>query len=175
MNKKKIDKTKKKQYNMLDFILLGILISLVIVVLGLGIFALIKNSQQKKVTKVDMSVPIIEEKTNTLFLDLGKGKKGDTKKYLFKIKNHFKDKVNSDEYTYKISFTSDTDIGLSLYEEGKKENLLDKKTISTKEYSLKKNTKDEQIYEVKIQLKEDTEANTMVYLQIEGKKKNGNS
>ena len=175
MSKKKIDKKKKKDYNMLDFVLLGILIALLFLVIGLGIFAIIKNSQKKQVTKVDMSVPIIEEKNNTLYLDLGKGKKGDIKTYLFKIKNHYKDNINTEEYTYKISFTSDTDIGLSLYEQGSKKNLLNKKTIETEEYSLKKNIKDEHIYEVKIKLKEDTKANTMVYLKIEGKKKNGNS
>ena len=175
MSRKKIDKTKKKEYNMLDFVLLGILISLGIVVIGLGIFAVVKHKQQSNNTKVDMSVPVIEETTNTLFLDLGKGKKGDIKTYLFKIKNHYKDKINTDEYIYKISFTSDPDIGLALYEEGKNKNLLDSDTISTKDFVLKKDIKDEKIFEAKIELKEDTDINSMVYLKIEGKKKNGNN
>ena len=175
MAKKKIDKTKKKEYNMLDFVLLGILLSLVIVVLGLGIYAIVKHKQQTNIAKVDMSVPVIEETTNTLYLDLGKGKTGDTKTYLFKIKNHYKDKINTEEYIYKISFTSDPDIGLALYEKGKDKNLLDPNTISTKEFSLKKNVIDEKIFEAKIELKEDTEENSMVYLKIEGKKKNGNN
>lgn len=175
MSRKNIDKSRKKEYNMLDFVLLGIFISLIFIVIGLGIFAIVKNNQRKSITKVDMSVPVIEEKTNTLYLDLGKGKKGDIKTYLLKVKNHYKNEINKEEYTYKISFTSDTDIGLSLYEEGKDDNLLDKKTISTKDFLLKKNVKDEKIYKVKIQLKEDTKVNTMVYLNIEGKKKNGNS
>ena len=175
MGKKKIDKTKKKEYNMLDFVLLGILLSLVIIVIGLGTFAVVKHKQQTSKAKVDMSVPVIEETTNTLLLDLGKGKKGDIKTYLFKIKNHYKDKINKEEYLYKISFTSEPDIGLALYEEGKNINLLDPNTISTKEFSLKKDVIDEKTFKAKIELKEDTDINSMVYLKIEGKKKNGNN
>ena len=175
MKKNKIDKKKKKEYNMLDFVLLGVLISLFLVVIGLGIFAIIKHHQKQEITKVDMAVPVIEEKTNTLLLDLGKGKKGDKRTYIFKVKNHYKEKVNKEEYIYKIRFTSDADIILSLYEDGKKTNLLDPKTISTQEFTLKKNIIDEHIYVAKIELMEDTEQESMVYLNIEGKKRNGNS
>jgi len=175
MSRKKIDKKGKKEYNMLDFILLGMLISLLIVVLALGIYAVTMHNKNNKNSKVDMAMPIIEETTNTLYLDLGNSKKGDTKTYLLKIKNHFKDKINKEEYTYKISFTSDVDIKISLHEKGNNKGLLNKKTISTEELPLKKNKVDEHIYEIKIELKEDVDTNSRVYLKIEGKKKNGNN
>lgn len=175
MSRKKIDKKGKKEYNMLDFILLGILISLVIVVIGLGIYAAVTHNKNTKTSKVDMAMPIIEETSNTLYLDLGNSKKGDKKTYLLKIKNHFKDKINKEEYTYKMSFSSDIDIRISLHEKGNDKGLLDKKTISTKELPLKKDKIDEHIYEIKIELKEDSDANSRVYIKIEGKKKNGNN
>jgi len=175
MNRKKIDKKKKKAYNMLDFVLLGILFSLIIVVVLLGVVAIFKANEKNEKTKVDMAVPVIEETTNSLFLDIGSGKTGDKRTYLLKVKNHYKDNINKEEYTYKISFTSDPDIKLALYEEGKNKNLLDPNTISTKEFTLKKDVRDEKIFEVKIELKEDTEGESLVYLDIEGKKKNGNS
>ena len=175
MSRKKIDKKGKKEYNMLDFILLGMLISLVIVVLGLGIYAVTVHNKNTKNSKVDMAMPIIEETANTLYLDLGNSKKGDKKTYLLKIKNHFKDKINKEEYTYKISFTSDVDIKLSLHEKGSDKSLLDKKTVSTEALPLMKDKVDEHIYEIKIELNEDVDANSRVYLKIEGKKKNGNN
>ncbi len=158
----------KKQPDILGYILLGIFILLLAFVIFL-LFRLKDVKWEYNHSKVDFIMPIIEEKLNTIEVNIGGKKKNETVNYTFNITNYRDKKVNKEDYKYKFYVNSTAEADYKLSKKGDKKNILDENNIS--EFLTIKGKKKEIItYKLNIKLKADQPEKNVIYLYVEGKK-----
>ncbi len=157
-----------KEFGVTGFILLGIFILLLIFVVYL-LFRLKEAKWEYKYSKVDFTMPVIEEKLNTINVIVGGKKKDEVVDYLFNITNYRENKVNKKPMKYRFFVRSNTKANYKLTLKDDDKNLLDEKNMS--DYLTIKGKKKEIItYKLSITLKENQKKESVVDLYIEGKK-----
>lgn len=115
---------------------LFIVLLVVVIILGVKAFNLKKEQNTKK--DVDLTVPILETKTNNTFsVDLSKMKNQEIKEYKFMITNYKDKQIANKDINYKIELTSHADaISIKLYKNREEDNLL---TDTTSTHSIENN------------------------------------
>ncbi len=164
--KKRIDKKKKK--TVVDYILLIVFILLLIFVVCLLFKMFAVKKEYKQMNKADFTMPIIENKLNTVQLRIDDKKKNDTLDYTFYINNYSGKKVNKKDFKYKFMITSNSDASYKIINEDGK-NVLGKNDIS--DYIKLEGKKRKNItYHLKVKLNKDQKEKEVIWLYIEGKK-----
>ena len=164
--KKRIDKKKKK--TVVDYILLIVFILLLIFVICLLIKMVSVKKEHKQMEKADFTMPIVENKLNTVQLKIKDKKKGETIDYIFYITNYTGTKVNKKDCKYKFMVTSDVDASYKLMNKDGK-NILGKNDIS--KYIKLEGKKEKNIqYHLKVKLNKEQKEEKVIWLYIEGKK-----
>jgi len=164
--KKRIDKKKKK--TVVDYILLIVFILLLIFVVCLLFKMFAVKKEYKQMNKADFTMPIIENKLNTVQLRIDDKKKNDTLNYTFYINNYSGKKVNKKDFKYKFMITSNIDASYKIINEDGK-NVLGKNDIS--DYIKLEGKKRKNItYHLKVKLNKDQKEKEVIWLYIEGKK-----
>ena len=164
--KKRIDKKKKK--TVVDYILLIVFILLLIFVVCLLFKMFAVKKEYKQMNKADFTMPIIENKLNTVQLRIDDKKKNDTLDYTFYINNYSGKKVNKKDFKYKFMITSNIDASYKIINEDGK-NVLGKNDIS--DYIKLEGKKRKNItYHLKVKLNKDQKEKEVIWLYIEGKK-----
>ena len=168
-----MDKVKKRikrnrEFGISGFILLGVFIILLIFVVYL-LFRLKEAKWEYKYHDVDFTMPVIEEKLNTINVIVGGKKKDEVVTYLFNITNYRDRKVNKKPMKYKFFVRSNTKAEYKLTLKDDDKNLLDEKNIS-KYLTINGKKKEIITYKLTITLKENQKKESVVDLYIEGKK-----
>lgn len=165
--KKRIKEKKKKTVS--DYVLLSLFLLLLIFVIYL-LFRLNAAKKEYNLTKgADFTIPVIEEKLNTISVDIGNKKKDEIVDYKFNITNYRDSDINKDKYKYRFYVNSEAKAEYTMTLKGDNKNILDMNNVS--EYrTLISKKKDVKTYHLKIKLKEDQKKDSVVNLYIEGKK-----
>ena len=157
--KKRIDKKKKK--TVVDYILLIVFILLLIFVVCLLFKMFAVKKEYKQMNKADFTMPIIENKLNTVQLRIDDKKKNDTLDYTFYINNYSGKKVNKKDFKYKFMITSNIDASYKIINEDGK-NVLGKNDIS--DYIKLEGKKRKNItYHLKVKLNKDQKEKEVIW------------
>lgn len=150
---KKANKINLKKLDKQDKALLGTMALLIVLVAVLAIMALGLKNNNNSNKKVNIIIPILEEKTqNEIGVDLSQMSIGETKEYIFKVSNYKSREVNKKNVKYDIVITSSENATIELYKEDSNKNLVAKENYEIKGNKLPKNKKSEDEYHMIIKV-----------------------
>ena len=125
-----------------------VFIVLLVIVLILGIKIILLENKSKDNEKVDMIVPLLNNKKDIKFNISADKFKGKKIYYIFKVTNYRNKNINKKDINYNIKFISDKDTKLKLY----RDNIKKLTNNEIKNINLKANKKEEQIYKLEINI-----------------------
>ena len=167
---KKLDKSKKKEYNKADYFLLGLFILVCIIFIIVFIYFLHVKSDYKN--RANISIPVMKENlSSTVNINVSNKNKGDIVKYSFDIRNYNDSKINKNNIKYLIFMDSHINADFNITSNDKEIKLKDNKS---KYFELAKNKKKNVRYDLTIKLNENTDKDYYIDLNVEGVK-DGNS
>lgn len=150
---KKVKKSKSKEYNKQDKILLYTFIGLIALVLVLGVVALNVDKIHKN-NETDIVIPIIEESSeNQWSIDVSNMEKGEEKNYIFSVRNYKDKKVLESGISYSIEISSSENITISVYKNNSSKNLITSDDMIIENNVFEKEGKTEDTYKVVIKAK----------------------
>ncbi len=179
-NKIKIDEQKKKRKNNkknkinimprdpMEVILLVVLIIMIIVTATLGYKVYERKKSHVNVIKSSIVVPLLGKDTNNqISIDISNMKKGDTKKYSFKVSNSKDNNINSEEvlYALQLELEDNSSVDIELYKNNEDKNILPENKIVI-DNKLAANEEQTDTYLVKIKANKRTKDKDLITVNI---------
>lgn len=150
---KKMKNSKVKKYNKQDKILIYTFIGLIALVLVLGIVVLNVDKIYKN-KKTDITIPILEEKSeNQWSVDISNMEKDEEKNYFFSVSNYKDDKILKEGIPYNIEITAEDSVNISVYKNNSTKNLVTYDDMIIENNIFEKDRKTEDLYKVVIKAK----------------------
>ena len=155
---------KKKQKNVQDLLksvktLTVVFVLLLVLVIFLLVLCVIKYKESKANEFANMVIPVYETNTNYEF-SINAKTLSEVEDYTFKIVNYKKNGINKEEIPYKIEIKNNTNATIKVTKDDSKKDLMkNQKETIIDENTLKKDTKENIYYHVKI-----TRINDMMYI-----------
>ncbi len=147
---KKIEKkdNKKKSVFNLDNLLKLIFFILLIVVIVLGVMVVKKNNESGSTVQANIVIPVFEEGSSSSVTINADNLSSD---YIIKVTNYRSDSVNSTKLNYSVNVLNGTSSSIKVLKNNSKDNLMvDNKNTIIEGESLKKNTKENVYYYIRI-------------------------
>lgn len=164
---KKSEVKTKKKIDIIDIIMIAVIVAIGIYIISLG-FKL-KNVSVKKTDdiKANIVVPVLDKNTNSqLTLNMNEFKEDSV--YVFKVTNYRNTDVNKEDIVYKIKIGNPDSNDISIYKNGSDKNLVDNSvTFTIDNNKLKGKDKQTDIYEVKLNSKDNLKDTSRVSISVE--------
>lgn len=163
--KKKKKKTAQDLLNSVKTLTI-VFILLLVLVIFLFVLCAIKYKESKENEFANMVIPIYEVNTDYEF-SINAKVLSEIDNYTFKIVNYKKNKINAEEMSYKIEIKNNTNSIIKVTKNDSNKDLMKEQEESIiDENTLKKDTKDNIYYHVKITKTKDISKDDLIYIKI---------
>lgn len=163
--KKKKKKTAQDLLNSVKTLTI-VFILLLVLVIFLFVLCAIKYKESKENEFANMVIPIYEVNTDYEF-SINAKVLSEIDNYTFKIVNYKKNKINTEEMSYKIEIKNNTNSIIKVTKNDSNKDLMKEQEESIiDENTLKKDTKDNIYYHVKITKTKDISKDDLIYIKI---------
>lgn len=163
--KKKKKKTAQDLLNSVKTLTI-VFILLLVLVIFLFVLCAIKYKESKENEFANMVIPIYEVNTDYEF-SINAKVLSEIDNYTFKIVNYKKNKINAEEMSYKIEIKNNTNSIIKVTRNDSNKDLMKEQEESIiDENTLKKDTKDNIYYHVKITKTKDISKDDLIYIKI---------
>ena len=164
-------KKKQNKKNVQDLLksvktLTVVFILLLVLVIFLLVLCVIKYKESKANAYANMVIPVYEVNTDYEF-SINAKILSEVDEYVFKIVNYKNKEINKEEIPYKIEIKNDTNSIIKVTKDDSKKDLMkNQKETIIDENTLKKDTKENIYYHVKITKINDISKDDLIYIKI---------
>lgn len=159
--------TTKKKFQKTEIVLMIVFILLLILVTVLTIVVI--NKKADTTPDANMAISLTTKSLENEFsIKLDNLEKDSVKKYTFKVRNYYNNKLNKIRINYAIKFTKPDNVKLSLYKNENDRELL-KDALTYEKNTLRFDIKQDDYFELKIKALDKLDENSAVSIKISGK------